>query len=686
LIVSSLATTTFAANLLYLGTYALALGGLAFGSRLLAPKPEIPKPEDGSYNLKQNVPPRTYVLGTVKKGGDYVFLEERSGVAHHVMVWSCHRIEGFVTHYAHDEPLVLDGSGNVTNKFTQTPGGQPTQYLVNIQTRKGLDAETAYGDISTAFPTIWGSDFRGDGLASVYMRCRTAIQEYFLQIFPNQMPQHSAIGNGALLYDPRKDSTLGGSGPHRYTNPNTWEFSRNLALMRLWHLCHPVGGKLSYSDMYLPDWINAANVCDQNVINRSGGTEKRYHGGLWFRSNNDPIEVGRNMDQAAELVVYERPDGLVGVHAGEFVAPDIRLTRDDIISLQLDGNTRDASTVLAVRGRFVDTTAHYNTVDAAIYGDPYVDETERTRTIDNVCVQSHNHVQRLQKIGFIRANAPRASIVAHYEAAKDVPYRRFVRVHVPPKMTEAIIELTSSPKISLRNMTVEFSGIVVPDTLYDFNAAVDEGAPGSSVIVLPPAGVPVPTGFTVSIKTEVVTGGATAAYAAAQWSFVDSSLSYEFEWEPTSGSEPARSVLSTAGKTEVRSNYLADGVQYRFRLRAWGGGVPSEWTSYQTLTSTADPTPPSVATGVGVTGGAGQANFTWTAPNSANYGGVRIYINTTNSMTGATLVATEYGPPNIADGRVVTGLTAGTKYGFVVAINKSGTEASPVATGAFSVT
>ncbi|WP_457814200.1 hypothetical protein [Sinorhizobium meliloti] len=31
---------------------------------------------------------------------------------------------------------------------------------------------------------------------------------------------------------------------------------------------------MAYENMYLPDWINAANVCDQNVTNRSGGTEE----------------------------------------------------------------------------------------------------------------------------------------------------------------------------------------------------------------------------------------------------------------------------------------------------------------------------------------------------------------------------------------------------------------------------
>lgn len=687
LIVSSLATTTFAANVLYLGTYALAIGGAVFASSLFAQKPAVPKPEDGSYNLKQNVPALPIVYGRVKKGGDYVFLEEENGYAHHIIVWCGRRIGGFITHYLHDEVVTLNGSGGVVSPDHFMKDGLNYVY---IHSRLGLPAETAYPLVTSAFPSIWTSNHRGDGLASVMMRCSSVETELYMSMYPNQMPEHSAIGDGALLYDPRKDSTQsGGSGSHRWTNPSSWEFSNNLALMRLDHLAQPFGGKLGYARMHMPDWMNAANVADQFVTNRTGGSERRYHGGMWFRTNNDPVEVGRTLDEAGEMIVYERNDGKIGVHAGAFITPDIRLTQDHIFAIEVDKNKRKSSTVLAVRGRYVNTANHYNTEDAALYGDPYgeLDETERTRTFDNAAIQSHNHCQRKQKLTYIRANARRVTISADYSAAKNCAYRRFIRVHYPSRgLVNATIEITSTVSLDLRNMRVSFSGIVVPENLYSFNAATEEGSPGNAIPPVVNAGVPVPTGSTVTLRTEVVAGGASAAFAVAQWTYVNDVFIYEFEWEPTSGSEPARSNYSAAGQTEVRSNYLADGAEYRFRLRIWANGTPSAWTAYQTLTATADPTPPAIVTGAGVTGGSGQASFSWTAPNSANYGGVRIYMNTTNSMTGATLVATEYGPPNIADGRVVTGLSAGTKYGFVVAINKSGTPAAAVATGSFSVT
>ncbi|MGZ2403889.1 hypothetical protein [Rhizobium ruizarguesonis] len=673
LIVSSLGTTVAAANALYLGTMALAYGGLAFGatilSRALAPKPSVPKPEDGTYNLKQSVPPLSIVLGRVKKAGDYVFLEESSGTAFHIMATAGHRIQGVVEHYLHDERVTLDVSGFVVSPSHFVKGASQ---FVRIEPRSGLSAEAAYTQVVATFPSIWSFAHRGDGIASVMMTCATAPSEDYLKVYPNQMPEHSCVLDGMLLYDPRSGLT---------------EFSPNIALMRFWHLTSPFGGKLSINDMYLPDWQHAAFVCDEFVFDRNGVGDRRYYGGMWFRADSDPIEVGRTLDQAAELVVYERPDGKIGVHAGEYVDPTITLTRENIVSFGLNANVNPSTTVLAVRGRYTSPTNLYNTMDAAIYGNPYVGEdTERTMTVDNVAVQNHNHIQRLQKLAYIRRNAPRVTITAHYDPDNDIAYHRFVRVQYAPKLSNAVIEITSKVTVSLSDMTVSFSGIVVPENLYAFNAATEEGEPGESVVALPRTGVPLPVNFDVVIQTEVVSGGSSAAYALATWDHVSDSLTYELEWEKTSGSTGPQSSVSNPGIDQVRSGYLADGVQYKFRLRTWSAGTSSDWTDYELRTATADPTPPGIVTGASASGGAGQGAFNWTAPNSANYAAARIYTNTVNSFSGSTLRRTEYGPPATADSYTVTGLTAGVKYGFVEAINASGVPAAAQATGTFTVT
>ncbi|WP_244488339.1 hypothetical protein [Devosia sp. Root436] len=649
-----------------LGASYLLLAGAAYlvSAAFQPAKPEAPKPEDGKFNLKQSVPPLVYVLGKVKKAGDYAFLEEKGGTAYHITVWAGHHIKGFTQHWLHDEPATLSGGNTVS---------APAHFnnKVTILTRLGDAASTAYANIVAAFPTIWTNDHRGDGRATVMMAVKSVDTESLQKTYPSGMPQHSAEGEGHDgLIDPRTAEA---------------GYSENFAVFRYWHLAHPVGAKLTINALHAPDWAHAADVCDETVQNREGDDEPRYHGGMWFRANNDPVNVGRLMDQAADLLIYERADGKVGVHAGEFVEPDVRLTANDIINLNYDPYKRKASNVLAVRGRFTDPEKGYNTVDAAIYGAPYPSDDERTKTVENQAVKRHNHMSRLQKLAYVRARAPRVRILAHYEPARQVPYRRFIRVHMPPKLTEAVIEITGRPTLSLRNLTYEFEGIVVPSTLYAFDATTEEGVPGANVLPVERDDIPVPEGFSPTVEVEEVGGGSSAAFIKAIVDFQNDLFQYELEWQPTA-SGPVQSALGVAGETEVRSTYLADGVEYRARARTWSTGASSNWTDYVVLTATADPTPPNDVTGVSGTGGAGQITFNWTAPNSANYHGSHLYWHTANVFGAATLAATEYGAPNAADSRIVTGISAGTRYGWVVAINGSGVEADPVATGAITVT
>jgi hypothetical protein len=611
--VSGLTTLTIAAavNSPALIGLGLAIAG-NFALQAFASKPAVPKPTDGRYNLRQNVPSLPVLLGRGKWPGDMNLLEERGGTAFQVIVHAGHRIEGYVQHWLHDEAATLDVDGYVI---------APAHFAskVRIESRIGQNAETAYESLIDTFPEAWTADHRGDGLAHVLVEITGASAKNQQKTFPQGMPSHSAVIDGALVFDPREES-------HDPDDPGTWSFSQNLALLRLHHLTHPWGGKLEIADLYLPDWIAAADVCDEQPLDRDGNPVRRYWGGLRFRQENDPVEVGRILDQAADMVVYERPDGLVGVHAGRFVEPDVRLTTTDLVSVTLDANRRQRSTVLAVRGRYTAPLFGYNTVDAAIYGAPYVGEaTERTKTVDNVAVQHHNHMQRLQALALARANAPRVSCVAHYDAARLVASRRFVTVHYPPRLTETVIELTGKPQLSLANLTISFEGIVVDAALYDFDAATQEGVaptPGTAIVS---AGIPVPANFDVEIERAAVASGSLSAFAVATWDDAGSdTFAYELEFTPATTGIP-ESVISEAGETTVKTPYLADGIEYSFRLRTWSAGTVSDWTSPIVLTAVADTTAPGALSSFSVTGGLGMATVGFATGSDAHAHDVALY-------------------------------------------------------------
>jgi hypothetical protein len=637
------------------------------------PQTNQPTPPNGTQNERQPIPPLRVICGRVRTGGDIAFLEEKAGSAYQIIVHAAHRIEGYVQHWLHDEIITLDGSHDTS---------APAHFgnAVHLEESLGLDAETAWALAVAAFPTIWTADHRGDGLSKIMLRFRSVSVEDFATVFPQGMPVATSLVDGARVYDPR-DHT---QDPD---DPATWRFSRNLALIRLHHITHPSGLRRQKSEIYMADWIIAAEVCDQLVLNRDGEEEPRYWGGLsWkYRSqDSDAVSVGRKLDEAADLVPYTRGDGLIGVHAGRLVVPAIRLTADEITSIRFDANQSLAATVLAVRGHYIDPRNSWLPGDAAIYGDPYEgqDSTQRTKTIDNDAVQSHNHMQRLQKLAFTRANAARVTISVPYsQLAAGLMSSRFVTVHYPSRgLTEATIEMVGGTTLSLnpQGFGISFDGIVVPSTLYDFNASTEEGIPGAVVGGVEATGVPAPEDFDIEVKSESLASGATFSFVLASWTHFDDTFIHELQYQISDESVVPRSVLSKPGEDTLRTPSLEAGVVYRLRLRAWSAGAPSPWTGYLYTDddgggggSPSDPTPPTAPTGFSAVAGSG-IDATWTNPASANFDNAVLYISVSSDFSIATVEYTDRSGPSATPTHNAAWPSGGTYYLWVRAFNRIG--------------
>jgi len=154
--------------------------------------------------------------------------------------------------------------------------------------------------ISTPNAGIWNTSHRLTGCAYVQIQFRvTGVNSKASSPFSSGIPSRmTIIGKGAMLYDPRRDSTVpGGSGPMRIDDQSTWRYvaddgaviGRNTALHILriligWKIRNPVTGtwKLATGSgvparrIDLQSFIVAANLCDELVNRSAGGTEPRY--------------------------------------------------------------------------------------------------------------------------------------------------------------------------------------------------------------------------------------------------------------------------------------------------------------------------------------------------------------------------------------------------------------------------
>lgn len=205
----------------------------------------------------------------------------------------------------------------------------------------GTSTQAADQKLMDAFPE-WTAAHRLAGCA--YLVVRFQKDQY---AYPSGPPQDvSALVEGALMYDPRKDSTSGGSGSHRKTDPSTWEFSNNPALAARWFI---TGGSivndittrtvvygLGDSDVQVDDsyTVAAANVCDEVLTGQyaSPGTTtdwSRYRCNLEASTDQPNRTTFQDIiDSMAGTAVIQK--GKWQLYAGAYIAPTHTLTEADL--------------------------------------------------------------------------------------------------------------------------------------------------------------------------------------------------------------------------------------------------------------------------------------------------------------------------------------------------------------------
>jgi hypothetical protein len=261
----------------------------------------------------------------------------------------------------------------------------------------------------------WGSSRRLTGCAYVYLRIkRTGNSNKAESPLAGGLPSRvTIVGNGALLYDPRKDSTVpGGSGSHRATDQSTWgiytdadDCDNPVLQMLWWMLGWKINGKLSvgcgvpYTRIDMPSFITAANICDENVTLAIGGTQKRYRTSGTASDADDRMEIINNFltsmngtlrDNGGKLTVTAMKNDLA-----DYV---LTLSESDMIGEFGWQQTRGLTDNYNIaRGRYVDPSNNslYQMVDYPEVGFASPDGVERVMSLDLAYVEDGRRAQRI---------------------------------------------------------------------------------------------------------------------------------------------------------------------------------------------------------------------------------------------------------------------------------------------------
>ena len=409
-------------------TSALMMAGLSLGMSTVAgvlglgPKPPTTSAASTDrLNASLDVrAPRKIVFGYTAAATDLQYQEYTGGnqdYLNSIITLSSHSLHS-IEEVWFDELKAWDSSGYIASKYTG---------FLNVTARTEGTAANAF---TITGSTSWTSS------ASRMVGCGYLWLRYYLtgtdSPFASNITSRITVrARGAKLYDPRLDSTAGGSGSHRANDQTTWAWvndnvGRNPALQLLWYLLgwriqSPIDGTwklavglgLPVARIDIPSFIAAANLCDESVVKIGGGTEPRYRSDGVFSEADDPSLVFENLCAAMNGVLRDNGGKLaLNILYNDLGSPVVDLTAADVI----DGFTWIQTPpidqhVNVVRGKYVNSTdaGLYQLVD---YPDVSLGTTlppdgiERAKTFNFALVQSASQASRLAKTYLQRAQYP----------------------------------------------------------------------------------------------------------------------------------------------------------------------------------------------------------------------------------------------------------------------------------------
>lgn len=266
-------------------------GGLSAAASMFVDKPSMDMGE-AQARLNVALDPNAFgkwVFGETAMATDLVYAENYQDTKLvQVMACAAHEITEFRELYIDDEQISFSG-----NAATGDWAGVLTQ-----ETNLGTSTQVHLSGLGS-----WPTDAEGAGIAHFGFEW-TVGEDKIRNGIPTRITQ---VGKGAAVYDPRLDSTRGGSGTHRADDQSTWEYNdgttdigANWALIVTFYLLGwRENGELIFGVGVDPDdvdWdsvIAAANVCDETQDGKP-----RFHIGGVFPATNDHEAIMAQLEAA----------------------------------------------------------------------------------------------------------------------------------------------------------------------------------------------------------------------------------------------------------------------------------------------------------------------------------------------------------------------------------------------------
>jgi len=605
-----------------------------------------PRPDQTETALKTPIPSRVSGYGENRLYMAYaLYVTASDGTAVDVGAFHEGRIDGITGHYLGDKKVTLTSGGFVNGLEDGQFGDNDDN--VQIGTTLGPANNVAFSAVIAKVPDVWTTDHRGDGVVTGFALWKSVKTKNYQKIYsgggPNNMPL-SLVMRMQLVFDWRDPS-------QSVDDPMTWSWSENAIL----HLAHYllVRDNKVWSKHFAPTlayWTAAADVCDEAVPLKAGGTEPRYRGCVVHKHTDEHKAVVAALLACCDGWMSPRADGAIVVYAGRYSPPSVTVDDGDVVSYSVQDGIEEENAVNTIPLTYVSRDHDYTTVDT----DSWVDEDDIERRGKELAsgglanqVPSHSQARRLGKRAYAEAMAGKRGTATLRSTGRKILGQRYIRLILTEIGFDEVVQVKAPVKRDPTTGQVSFAWILADPNVDSWNPATEEGDPAPVGNVVAGETIDAPTIDTAVADYSSDSGAGSAGVFLRL--IVDGPDREDLTWYlrtrevgATIWGEREYTDIDPGATVELATEFVPANTSVEVEAAySVGDGRISPWSASATVNTSTANLPPQQVTEFTATGGTGSAAIAYRNPTSTNFGYARIYRGITAVFADAVQVGTD---------------------------------------------